>query len=420
MSDGRCVEGGTIVCTIGNSANPLIESAGLATDRGRIRCQPDLRVEEQDCIWAVGDCALVPNAHDNGMAPPTAQFAERAGGQAAQNIIRKLKGESTRPFNFKPVGVAAGIGARSGVAELFGVRVSGFFAFWLWRSAFLAKLPSFVQKIKVGLDWAWELIFPREIAVLNLAPSQPVSKAIFAAGEVIFDSHARIGSVYAIDHGECEIVIPGSDGKSDRVLIVLGRGEMVGETTLQSYADGQAVLRARVNTQMLVLAGDFLERLSGVLKPLDNLMRKALHTQDGYWKGSPDALRVLEKVDAGSVMRELPAVEISPDTRLLAAFRALMDSESGFALISDKSVLAGIVTRTDLIQGLEQGVEATVSQVMTQDPLSVRAQDTAAVAAGTMREHGLKWMPVIDDQHQAIGVLHADDLVTWVLDRVEL
>jgi NADH dehydrogenase len=420
VGDGRCVEGGTIVCTIGNSANPLIEGAGLATEKGRIRCQADLRVVDQECIWSVGDCALVPNAHDGDMAPPTAQFAEREGGQAASNIIRKLKGEPTRPFSFKPVGVAAGIGSRKGVAELFGVRVSGFFAFWLWRSAFLAKLPSFVQKIKVGLDWAWELVFPREISVLNMAQTQPVSRAFFAEGEVIFDSSARIGSVYAIDCGECEIVIPGNDGKRDRVLIVLGRGELVGQSTLQSYSNDRAVLRARVNTEMLVLAGDFLERVSGVLKPLSNLLRQALHTQDGYWKESPEALKALAEVESCAIMREPPAVEIAPDTRVLAAFRTLKDSDNGFALISGKSGLAGIVTRTDLIKGLEKGLQATVSQVMTSDPLSVRSHDTAAVAAGSMREHGLKWMPVIDEQRQVIGVLHADDLVTWVLDRVEL
>lgn len=421
LQDGRCVEGGTIVCTVGNAANPLIEGAALPTQRGRVVCSPDLRVEGSENIWAIGDCALIPNAYDNEMAPATAQFAEREGNQAARNILRKWSGEATVPFTFKPVGIAAGIGARSGVAELFGVRVAGFFAFWLWRSAFLAKLPSFVQKIKVGLDWAWELVFPREIAVMNIAPTQAVSRAFFAEGEVVFDSQANIGSVYVIDKGECEIVIPSeSEGRSDRVLMVLGRGELIGQSTLKSYGDGRVLLRARTNTEALVLAGDFLERVSGVLKPLGNLMRRALHTQDDYWKGSPEALSVLDAVTAESLMRPPPTVAIQADQKVLSAFQSLRQSDSDFALIEGPSGLEGIVTRTDLIQGLEKGLEACVADVMTPNPLSVRGSDSTAVAAGTMREHGLKWMPVLGDGRAVQGVLHADDLVAHVLERVDL
>ncbi len=206
LQDGRFIEGGTVVCTIGNTACELIERLDAPREKGRLKAAPDMRLEGFDNVWAVGDCALIPNAYDGEMAPPTAQFAERAGAQTAKNILRKRAGRETRPFRFKPVGVAASIGGHRGVAELFGVRVAGFFAFWLWRSAFLVKLPSVLQKLKVGLNWAWETVFPREISAFSVAKTQPVSRGFFAAGETVIDGETCANTLYAIESGECEIV----------------------------------------------------------------------------------------------------------------------------------------------------------------------------------------------------------------------
>src|SRR5204863_7559099 len=133
-------------------------------ERGRLVTDPDMRLPGHGNVWAVGDCAIVPNAYDGKPGPPTAQFGEREGCQCAQNIVRLIRGEETRPFRFKPLGAACGIGGRQGVAELFGFKFSGFVAWWLWRSGFLAKIPSLAQKIKVGLDWGWELVFPRDLS----------------------------------------------------------------------------------------------------------------------------------------------------------------------------------------------------------------------------------------------------------------
>ncbi len=419
LDDGRTVQGGTIVCTIGNTAGELIERLDLPKEHGRLKTAPDLRVEGTENVWAVGDCALIPNAHDGGFAPPTAQFAEREGAQAARNILRKLKARPTRPFKFKPVGVAASIGGHRGVAELLGVRVSGFFAFWLWRSAFLIKLPSVLQKLKVGLNWAWETVFPREISAFSVAKTQPVARGFFAAGETVIDGSTGGNTMYAIERGECEIVEL-RPPRQERVLAVIGRGELIGPHTLASYRADHLILRAREHTEVISLAGDFLERISGALKPVETMLKRAMLTHRPYWAELPQAEEALEAVSAYELMRPPPALELDPALPSLAAFARLREVDQPLAFVLIDQKLVGMVTRTDLIAGLERGPKATVDDVMTRDPACACAGEPALLAAHAMRDRGFKWLPVIADRgsRQLVGVLHAEDLLAHVLGKL--
>ena len=86
--------------------------------------------------------------------PPTAQYALRQGRRLADNIAAVLQGESPQPFRFQALGLLAGLGRRSAVAEIFGLRFSGFIAWWLWRTIYLMKLPGFERSS------AWPSIGP--------------------------------------------------------------------------------------------------------------------------------------------------------------------------------------------------------------------------------------------------------------------
>ncbi|MEM9533560.1 MAG: FAD-dependent oxidoreductase [Pseudomonadota bacterium] len=420
LSNGGRVAGGTIVCTVGNTASELVERLGVERERGRIVTAPDMQVPGTDGLWAVGDCALVPNAHDGHAAPPTAQFAERQGRQVAANIIRSLRGRPTQPFRFKPVGVAAGIGGRKGVAELFGVRVSGFFAFWLWRSAFLVKIPSFLQKIKVGVDWAWELVFPREISAFSTAGTQAVSRSFFAAGEQVMDSSNAGRALYALEQGECEIVESAGAGRKERVLAVVGAGELVGGHTLRSFSSGAVQMRARTNIEAISLASDFLERISGALKPVQQMLQRAMLTHQPYWESVPEAVAALQDTPCRALMRPPPVASFDPQLPVLEAFKSLRTAGQDLALVLEDDQLAGLITRTDLIAGLEQGAAAQVKSVMSRHPAVACATEPSAIAANTMRDRGFKWLPVVSDrdQRQVVGVLHADDVLAHVLSRV--
>lgn len=116
LISGERLEGETVVCTIGTTPLPLIAKLDVAKERGRLLCDADMRLQGQSTLWAIGDCSAVPNAQSGSISPPTAQFAERQGRQCAQNLLRVVDGQPTRPFSFRAVGSACGIGGRRGVA----------------------------------------------------------------------------------------------------------------------------------------------------------------------------------------------------------------------------------------------------------------------------------------------------------------
>src|SRR5262249_41939710 len=160
-------ESATVISTVGTSPNPLIEKLGLPLQRGRLVTNPDMSVTGASNVWALGDCAMIPNAQDQRPSPPTAQFAMRQAKQLAANLVRTFKGQPTRPFYFKNLGMLASLGNRSAVAEILGVRISGFIAWILWRAIYLEKLPSLARKLEVMVDWTWTALFPPNIVQLQ-------------------------------------------------------------------------------------------------------------------------------------------------------------------------------------------------------------------------------------------------------------
>jgi NADH dehydrogenase len=122
-----------------------------------------LEVGGAERVWALGDCAAVPNLRTGMLQPPTAQHALREGRVAARNIRAAIRGGRKVPFGFGGLGQLAAIGKRTGVAKIFGVRFSGFPAWWLWRTIYLMKLPRFEKKLRVALDWTLDLFFSKDL-----------------------------------------------------------------------------------------------------------------------------------------------------------------------------------------------------------------------------------------------------------------
>ncbi len=167
LNDGTRIEGALIVCTIGTQANAAKLSSELPLHRGKIVTLGDLSVVPFEGVWALGDCALVPNAYDSEFCPPTAQCADRQARFLAKVIIATLKGKSRREFSYKTSGMLAAIGHRYAVADIHGLQLSGFFAFLMWRSVYLLKVPSFTRKFRILLEWSWGLFFPTDVAHLG-------------------------------------------------------------------------------------------------------------------------------------------------------------------------------------------------------------------------------------------------------------
>jgi NADH:ubiquinone reductase (H+-translocating) len=169
LTNGEELATRTVVWAAGISPSPLLDRVTpIARDKkGYLVCESDLRVQGMTNVWGLGDCAFVP-APDGTPYAATAQNATRQGTVAADNIVRSIKGEPTRPFKFKPLGSLAALGCRTAVAKVIGVKVSGFLAYFLYRVTYLGKMPTLSRKARVLIDWVLDIFFRQDPVQLSL------------------------------------------------------------------------------------------------------------------------------------------------------------------------------------------------------------------------------------------------------------
>jgi NADH dehydrogenase len=173
LSDGAFLRSKTLIWTAGTSPNPLLASLPCPKERGRVMVDETLEVPGWPGVWALGDCALVPDVRTGKYCPPTAQHALREGRVLAQNITACVRGGTKKKFSFATIGQLAAIGRRTGVARILGFNFSGFIAWWMWRTIYLSKLPRFEKKLRVALDWTLDLLFSKDLVqyLMFRAPS---------------------------------------------------------------------------------------------------------------------------------------------------------------------------------------------------------------------------------------------------------
>jgi NADH:ubiquinone reductase (H+-translocating) len=263
LADGRVLETRTFVCTVGTAPNPVVEQA-LASGRfqraelgGRpiaaFAALPTLQCAGAPGYWAVGDCAGIPNPTGSGLCPPTAQFAMREARCCAENVLRAIAGKPLAAFSFRALGSLASLGQRSAVAELLGVRLTGFVAWFLWRTLYLLKLPGFVRRLRVALDWTLDLFFPRDITQLSVSRREHLHVHHYEPGEPIVRQGQVGRELFVILKGEVEI---SSEGGGQ--LARLGEREVFGERALLEDTPRNATVRATRASDVLVLSrGDF-------------------------------------------------------------------------------------------------------------------------------------------------------------------
>jgi NADH:ubiquinone reductase (H+-translocating) len=164
LSNGTRVPTHTLVWTAGVKASPLLGELELPLDeRGRVRVDPFLRVEGRERVWALGDCAAVPNAATPGRVdPPTSQHALRQARRLAKNLTAQPE-----PYSYRMLGQVATLGRYKGIADVFGVRIRGFPGWFVTRSYHLYQLPLLMRKLRVVVDWTTSLFFRRDIAELS-------------------------------------------------------------------------------------------------------------------------------------------------------------------------------------------------------------------------------------------------------------
>jgi NADH:ubiquinone reductase (H+-translocating) len=165
LSDGTSIPTATLIWTAGVKPSPVIASLPCQKERGRLLVNEDMSVPGVSGLWAAGDCAAIPDVKSGTgkFYPPTAQHALREGVVIAKNIEATILGRLPKPFRFKMLGMLASIGHHTGVAMVFGIKFSGFIAWWFWRSVYLMKLPRLAKKLRVMSSWTLDIFFGQEI-----------------------------------------------------------------------------------------------------------------------------------------------------------------------------------------------------------------------------------------------------------------
>jgi len=250
LEGGERIPTKTLVSTVPAAPNPLVAALPCKKEKGRIVVNKYLEVVDCPGVWALGDCAWVVDHKTWQPCPPTAQHATRQATCLANNVVRSLREEPKQTFSFQALGKLASLGHRSAVAEVFGVKLSGFIAWLLWRAIYLMKLPGLDRKLRVSTDWLLDLVLPPDIVQLKLEKTTSLSREHFEPHEIIFRQGDRGDRLYVIVEGEVEVFQDGP-GQVPHRLARLGPGECFGEMALVDDQPRMATARSITRANLL-------------------------------------------------------------------------------------------------------------------------------------------------------------------------
>ncbi len=275
--------------TVPSGPNPVVAALPVAKEKGRIMVGPELEVPGHPGVWAVGDCAWIKDPKTGEPCPPTAQHAIREARCAARNIVATLRNTPRRSFAFKALGKMGALGHHSAVAEVFGVKLSGFIAWWLWRTIYLMKLPGLDRKIRVAADWTLDLFLPPDIVQLKTDRGFTIQREHYEPGQTVFREGDRGDWLYVVVDGEVEIAQRRAS-QEEMVLRRLGPGDCFGEIALVSERPRTATARCLSRVDVLAVDRDAFHALFATLPPLRGFFQQLIAERVGA--GAPDGAEI--------------------------------------------------------------------------------------------------------------------------------
>jgi NADH dehydrogenase len=401
LRDGTVIAAGTVVCTIGNTINPLIAASGLPLERGRLRAEPDMRLLGQTNAWGLGDCTAVPNAFDGKPSPTLAQFALRQAGQLSNNLRRTIEGRPTEPFSFRMEGSFAAIGHHNAVGKVFFLKVSGFFAWVMWRAIYLSKMPTLARKIQVAFDWMLDIFFPRDIVQLSPRETHRVPRAHFEPGEFVFRQGDPPDKFYVIEKGKAGVYLDGWTA----AVATLGPGEYFGEHGLLRAGTRPVSVKAEEALDVLCVRRaqmlDVLEHLSLLRTDLEDHLQRL----ESAWKfrdvvRNHPRLHQLKVRDAMTTSVATIPLELSY-ADAIAHFQRV--GQGPYIVVDPAGMPQGICTAVDLHKALctLKPLTTPLAQIMSHPIVTVTESDTLADAMQLFLEKPFEHLVVVADADKA-------------------
>jgi len=164
----------TVVWTGGVRPAPIVSEAGVEVDKaGRAVTRPTMETSREG-VYAIGDCAAIPDVdgQEGARHAPTAQNAVREARRLAANIVARIDGGSPIPFRYRPLGQLASIGHHTGIGVVFGIRVRGWLAWFMWRGYYWWQTPGINRKLRVAIDWFLTALFGADPVQLKVEDRQ--------------------------------------------------------------------------------------------------------------------------------------------------------------------------------------------------------------------------------------------------------
>ena len=241
----------TIISTVPAAIAPVLQQLDCAKDKQRLQVNRKLELPGYEGqVWALGDCASIATKAGNPV-PPTAQHATREARTVAVNIAASLRGEESSEFDFEGLGKLGSLGRYSAVAEIFGIRVSGLPAWFLWRTIYLMKMPSLYRKVRIGLDWMIALLFQPDLVQVREVNESSFARQHFEPGDFVFLQGELGDCVYVIEKGECEIFRE-KDGTVEH-LAILHADDYFGEMAVLTDSTRNATVLVRTPMDVLLI-----------------------------------------------------------------------------------------------------------------------------------------------------------------------
>ncbi len=412
LADGSTIATRTVVCTIGNAPHPVLQPLGLPSERGRIVTDEFLRVPDRAGLWAVGDCALTPDGY-GGKAAPTAQFAVRQGTVVADNIARTLRKKALAPFRHRSLGQLATLGHQTAVALVGRFRISGFVAWWMWRTIYLSKLPRFFRKLQVVIDWTLRLLFPRDIDSIDVSSKRVITHTHLERDEVLFRQGDLSAAFYVIEEGEMELVQRDDNGKAV-IVERLGPGEHFGEGSLLHGRERRTTALATKPTKLLVLSAPVFDEIarswSHLRHGLESTSRRFAQATEILPRGVPEEILARPC----SEIMKTPVKTLAHTASLEEAMRMFGELPvSCLPLVDERGVLHGLATRTDLYRTLHRDCSfaTPIAELCSSRLFTVTAGDPVRAALEVLRRRGIKHVPVVDAEQRVVGMISFRDVL---------